>query len=109
MNNAFVINPKIKEHQQIFLWYQSERTQELFAILTSMGVRISGFCMDVKKYPSFLGKKVHSVLSMIEEGDYALIINESSYGRVMERYGDLGLDEGRVFVWCDPKKETILL
>ena len=109
MNNIFVLNPKIKECHKVILWYKSEKAQDLFALLTSMGIRIDGFCMEEMNHPSFMGKKVYSVLTMIENGDYALIADIADYDYIYDKYKKYGLDENKIFTWIDERKQILYI
>lgn len=109
MNSLFTVNPELKNKKNIVLWYQSEKSQELFSMLSSQGIMIDGFCTQKKRFPSFLGKKVYTVMELIEEGDYGLIIDIASYQRIIDSYKSYGLDDNRVFVWVNENLDTIYI
>lgn len=109
MNNVFSINPKMEEKHNIVLWYSSKKSQEMFIPLTCAGIRINGFCFEKMQSNQFMGKKAFSILSLIEEGDFALITVAEEYDQIISKYKQFGLDEDNVFVWVDERKGIIYL
>lgn len=107
MKNLFAVNPEVSGMRIKALWYEGGKAQELYTLLINLRFEIDAFCMEEKKFDTFLSKRALSVFDLIEEQDYALILPVEEYETVLNKYECYGLDRNKMFAWTDPRTEMI--
>lgn len=109
MNNLLVLNPLL-DGKKIIFWFPVEAMQNTYLMLCELGVRIDGFCTPYRRnYPIFMGKHVYSVMELLEQENYVLVMNAVFYDNFNTRYGDLGIPEENIFICNEIAKPIIRL
>ena len=107
MKNLLAVNPEVSGMRIKALWFGGSKAQELYTLLINLRFEFDAFCLEEKKFDTFLSKRALSVFELIEEQDYALILPVEEYETVLNQYECYGLDRDKVFAWTDPRPEII--